>query len=436
MGRTEPSIGRPPPAFRRDARAKKAKATINKVIPSLLSAHPRARRGIDAADLIVAPKPQMPSKVIETPSSEKSASAPGLPSPRLTIRACDTLTAAHSLLNSPANTTKKVAILNMASPLSPGGGFVNGATSQEEYLCMRTTLLPSLRDEFYRLPEVGCVFTPDVLVFRDAEGNDLDKKDRWFVDVISAAMLRLPETEVDEDTGRGGYVHQKDRELVVDKMRAVMRVAQMRGAQKVVLGAWGCGAYGNPVGEIARAWRRVLLGGGEGKGKGKRKGAKSTDITETWEAVEEVVFAISDAGMADGFKAAFGDGLEWADEMADEDDSAGEDNAEETRVREVQERMAELRLRIGRAPNERMKSGLEAVLAGLKSQIPEQEPVQNSEESGSEDDDDGDEEVVSEEDYQDVSEQAEDEDEEVPTDDEIEAQHRDIEASQDTMERK
>ncbi|KAK7735572.1 hypothetical protein SLS53_007486 [Cytospora paraplurivora] len=388
MGRTEPSVGRPPPAFRRDARAKKAKATINKVIPSLLSAHPRARRGIDAAELMVAPKAQPPSKI--------GSGAPS--SPRLVIRSCDTLTAAHSLLASPANTTRKVAILNMASPLSPGGGFINGATSQEEYLCMRTTLLPSLRDEFYRLPEIGCVFTPDVLVFRDAEGGDLDKKDRWFVDVLSAAMLRLPETEVDEGTGRGRYVHQKDRETVVNKMRTVMRVAQIKGAQKIVLGAWGCGAYGNPVGEIARAWRRVLLGGGGGRVGGKKgKVTKSSETLETWDGVEEVVFAIGDAGMAEAFTSAFGDGLTWADEGHNDDDPADDESyAEDLRVKELHERMDELRLRISRAPNDRMKSGLQAVVAGLESQIPEQGPglhrgisaSENSKDGGVSDDED------------------------------------------------
>ncbi|ROW00440.1 hypothetical protein VPNG_07970 [Cytospora leucostoma] len=419
MGRTEPSVGRPPPAFRRDARAKKAKATINKVIPSLLSAHPRARRGINAAELIVAPNAQPPSKV-----------GNGAPSPpRLVIRSCDSLIAAHSLLASPANTTRKVAILNMASPLSPGGGFVNGATSQEEYLCMRTTLLPSLRDEFYRLPEIGCVFTPDVLVFRDAEGEDLEKKDRWFVDVLSAAMLRLPETEVDEGTGRGRYVNQKDRETVVNKMRTVMRVAQIKGVQKIVLGAWGCGAYGNPMGEIARAWRRVLLGGGEGRARGKKaKVTKSTEMLETWEGVEEVIFAIGDSGMAGAFTSAFGDGLDWADEGDNGDDSADdENNAEEVRVKELQDRMDELQLRISRAPNDRMKSGLQAVLAGLKSQVPEQGPglhrgmsasedIEDSEDGGvSDEDTPGEEDEDDEEVYED-----EDEDDQAPRQDELE----------------
>lgn len=357
MGRTEPSIGRPPAAFRRDARAKKAKATLNKLIPSLLSAHPRARRGIDASELVVAPPPGKP---VELGISDTQAV------PRLTIHVADTLTAAQALMSSPGEPAQRVAILSMCSPLSPGGGFLNGATSQEEYLCMRTTLLVALRDDFYRLPELGCVYTPDVLVFRassDDEENDLlEKRDRWFVDVVSAAMLRLPETEVDEETGRSGYIHAQDRELVMEKMKTVMRVFQAKGASKVVLGAWGCGAYGNPVGEIARAWRRVLLG--EGK-KGKRR--------ERWGGIQEVVFAVKDANMAEAFATAFGDGLDWVDNADDEDGSVVEDGTDqEAVVNELRARIEELRVRIDRAPdaNVRVKEGLQAVIAGLESQMP------------------------------------------------------------------
>lgn len=46
---------------------------------------------------------------------------------------------------------------------------------------MRSTLLPSLRDEFYRLPENAL---PDVLVFRGQDLSPLPKNDRFFVDVI------------------------------------------------------------------------------------------------------------------------------------------------------------------------------------------------------------------------------------------------------------
>ncbi|KAL1855300.1 hypothetical protein Daus18300_011117 [Diaporthe australafricana] len=352
MGRTEPSVGRPPRAFRRDARAKKARATINKSMPALLSAHPRARLGIETAELIASP----PKNASAGP---KDISRPGR-GLRSVLRIADTLTAARGLLSSPANNTQKVSVLNMASPLSPGGGFLNGATSQEESLCMHTTLLPSLRDEFYRLPELGCVYTPDVLVFRDSEGGDLHKKDRWFVDIVSAAMLRLPETEFDEATGWGIYVHQKDREMVLEKMKVIMRVFQAKGATHVVLGAWGCGAYGNPIGEIARAWRTVLLGAQKGK-----KGS------EAWDGIEQVVFAISDAGMAEAFKEAFGEGLAWEEEP-DQDNLGDRTEIEEVPMEELQARVIELEIRIGRAPDGPVKQGLKAVLATLKGQIPGQ----------------------------------------------------------------
>lgn len=372
MGRTEPSIGRPPAAFRKDARAKKAKATLNQTIPQLLSAHPRARRGIDAAELIVNPPPGDRKAEIKKSNGQAESDPPG---PRLRLQVADTLTAARSLLarDTPSGVTldlgnknARVSILNMASPLSPGGGFLNGAGSQEESLCMRTTLLPSLKDEYYRLPEVGAIFTPDVLVFRDEEAEDvLEKNDRFFVNCITAAMLRGPEIDVNE-LGRGSYTNDKDRELVLQKMRMVMRICQAKGVKRLVAGAWGCGAYGNPVGEVARAWKKVLLPPRKNS-KGKQKGSK-----ETWDGVEEVVFAIKDAGMAEAFAEAFGEGL-LRDESPDSDDD-GEDeevDPEEVKRQELQVKIQELEQRIEAAANPRVKEGLTSILEGLRKQLPE-----------------------------------------------------------------
>ncbi|KAH7123505.1 hypothetical protein B0J13DRAFT_566724 [Dactylonectria estremocensis] len=359
MGRTEPSVGQPPASFRRDARAKKAKATVNQLIPSLLPTYPRARRGIEATELIVNPPP--------VPKNEQPKTEIG---PRLTLQVTDTLTAARTLLansislrgpinHTDKNKVPKVAILNMASPLSPGGGFLNGAGSQEESLCMRTTLLPSLKDEYYRLPELGAVYTPDVLVFRDEMDELLEKKDRWFVDCITAAMLRGPETDRD-DSGRGAYANEKDREMALQKMRMVLRICQAKGVKKVVLGAWGCGAYGNPVGEIAAAWRKVLLPRKDGKNKNKR---------ETWDGLEDVAFAIKDAGMAESFGTAFGDGLVLEAPEPEDDGEDEEVDLEEVQTRELQARIDELEQRIETTANPQVKKGLLGIREGLLSQL-------------------------------------------------------------------
>ncbi|KAK1458061.1 hypothetical protein CMEL01_15408 [Colletotrichum melonis] len=390
MGRTQPSVGQPPAAFRKAARAKKAKVTLNQLIPSLLPTHPRARRGIDSAELIIEPKPAIKeNKTLKAEGADVSETNGPF---HIRLQVADTLTAAHALVTEKAESNRpvdisnketRVAVLNMASPLTPGGGFVNGAGSQEESLCMRTTLLPSLKDEYYRLPELGAIYTPDVLVFRDEDADDvLEKRDRWFVDCISAAMLRNPEIERDEYTGFSHYVQEKDRQLILEKMKIVLRICQLKGIKKIVLGAWGCGAYGNPVAEVAKAWKKALLPRNDGKGK--KKGNK-----ETWSGIEEVVFAIKDTGMADAFQEAFGKGIE-RDVEAEVDEPDEEIDLAQKNKEELQARIAELQQRIDATPNPQVKTGLNSILAGLISQLPADSGKETDEEEdereGTEDD--------------------------------------------------
>lgn len=208
----------------------------------------------------------------------------------------DTLTAAALLqrsktdLPSSKKSSPRTCILNSASTLRPGGGVLNGAASQEELLCLRTTLYPSLRENYYRLPELGVIYTPDVLVFRDANCTNLSKSERYFVDVVSGVMIRAPDT-----TEVGKYADPRD-EMIIQKMRALIRVLVAKGARRVVLGAWGCGALGNPVGEVARLWKKTICGVSD-SGKARKM--------ECWTGVEQIVFAIADKKMVEGFEKCF-----------------------------------------------------------------------------------------------------------------------------------
>lgn len=78
-----------------------------------------------------------------------------------------------------------------------------------------------------------------------------------------------------------------------------MRVAVDKGINMLVLGAWGYGAYRNPLGEVVEAWREVLSGD-----------------KEKWEGIEEVVFAILDRNgtMHQRFKDSWGDGIQDMEE--------------------------------------------------------------------------------------------------------------------------
>lgn len=377
MGRLQPTVVIPPQANRRSDRSKKAKDTINRVIPDLLKSNPRARHGVHDAKLINDPP--------ALKNNHAGTATPGMDE-SITIRLVltDTLTAARQMTTSSRRASqatgflsgthtsgkvRNVCILNMASPLRPGGGFLEGATSQEEFLCMRTTLYPSLWDIFYRLPEVGGIWTPDMIVHRDStpEANDLSKGDRYFVDVISSGMLRFPETNTakraeGEEGGEAGCscgvsYCDRDRELVTRKMRAVLRIAQEQGAEKLVLGAWGCGAYGNPVKEVAKIWKRVLFG--------------TIRKKEDWGCISEVTFAINDRGMMREFERCFADLVTQEPILSSPPPELIEGVKTPTSdlISELVSKIQETELQLDQISNPRSKARLREIIANLNRQL-------------------------------------------------------------------
>ncbi|KAF9736452.1 hypothetical protein PMIN06_008607 [Paraphaeosphaeria minitans] len=354
----------------------------------------RRRVRVDVAPADQMSSAQTPADKAPTPAPTH---APQQAPPKIRIVVTDTLTAAstlvpphrhaHTRTRTRTRTPQNPCILNMASPLRPGGGLLTGATSQEEFLCSRTTLLPSLNDTFYRLPPRGAIFTRDVLVFRDRRGLDdsrgaLAVGERFYVDVVSAGMLRFPDLEGGVGGAGGMRWGERDRGVVRAKMRAVMRVAVGKGAGRLVLGAWGCGAYGNPVVDVAEAWRAVLLPcscavGSRGRG-------KVEEEVEVWEGLEEVVFAISSETMAREFAGAFG-GVEVEQApriLVREDDEGVDEVAEELRAK-----IAEMEGQVEKVWNAELKQRMSVILEGLRAQLREREgerPDSDHEERSSE----------------------------------------------------
>ncbi|KAI4674732.1 uncharacterized protein J4E84_010473 [Alternaria hordeiaustralica] len=322
----------------------------------------------------------------------------------------DALTAAHMLANPssydanttsiPKQTSKKQpnpCILNMASPLRPGGGLLTGATSAEESLCARTTLLPSLKETFYRLPEYGGIYTHDVLVFRSAlplgdSAGELPPTERWYIDVISAGMLRFPELEGEEEDEK--RLSKKDREIVESKIRGVMRIAEQKGVKALVLGAWGVGAYGNPGRDVAEAFAKVLGCVSSAPSSGGKKNNKSPSTgAETFPTIEKIIFAIPQRKVANDFAGAFGGKIEVEEGPgASGDDNDEEDDEEDKVAEELRNKIQEMDGQISKVWNPDLKARLGIILDGLKAQLREREGTpRTGSVDDEEEDEDGDE---------------------------------------------
>lgn len=172
---------------------------------------------------------------------------------------------------------KKTCVLNFASATNPGGGVTRGSTAQEESLCRSSTLYPcldekSLWDNFYGphrsaenpLYNDDCIYTPGVCVCKSDVSfpERLNEKDWYFVDVLTCAapnLRRIPSNSMNPHAGsRAAEIREDDlMQLHLKRIERIFRVAAANGAEALVLGAFGCGAFRNPPEIVAEAFRVV-----------------------------------------------------------------------------------------------------------------------------------------------------------------------------------
>ena len=161
----------------------------------------------------------------------------------------------------------KILVMNFANAHNPGGGFRLGANAQEEALCRCSTLYASITSkkasEMYlynnthlsRVESDYMLISPKVCVFRDEKYRFLEEPVMLGVVTIAApnrygAALIASENLI--------------RETMMRRIKIMLRAAQKEGYTKLVLGAWGCGAFGNKPAEVSEYFREILLEEGYG----------------------------------------------------------------------------------------------------------------------------------------------------------------------------
>lgn len=159
------------------------------------------------------------------------------------------------------NSGKPVLVLNFANPVNPGGGVRVGARAQEEDLCRKSSLLLSLEGKqalkyygYNRKRNVynssdAMIFSPQVEVIRDKNGDLLDETMIAAVLTCAAPIVR---------TGEHCMEPEKYRNMVRQRIEGMLKCAAYFGYRYLVLGAWGCGVFGNDARMMSDLFFEVL----------------------------------------------------------------------------------------------------------------------------------------------------------------------------------
>lgn len=164
---------------------------------------------------------------------------------------------------------QKAAVLNFASYKNPGGHFIGGSKAQEECLCHESFLYNVLSQitDYYEwnnqhknkaLYLNRALYTPNIL-FRRKEyllllrKNNKSEFNNVLCDVITCAAPNK--------TAAQRYCNVTDEEntkSLRDRIKFVLDIAKNMGVETLILGAYGCGVFGQDPYEVASIFKEYL----------------------------------------------------------------------------------------------------------------------------------------------------------------------------------
>ena len=168
-------------------------------------------------------------------------------------------------------------LLNFASAKHPGGGFLRGSSAQEESIARSSALYHTLMEhpEFYganntATTDIGlyqdyAIYSPRVPVIRDDHGLWLEEP--YTVSVLtSPAPNRRAIFEKFEGTCEPGREQARERSrlegliknTIQTRITQILSIMASHGHRSIILGAWGCGVFGNDPVDVAGAFKEAL----------------------------------------------------------------------------------------------------------------------------------------------------------------------------------
>lgn len=152
-----------------------------------------------------------------------------------------------------------VTIVNFANAQTPGGNFYGGSDAQEECFCRLTDLGEYLWNasryydynaSHYLWVSDLVMFHKDVGVLRRYDGTWLSRDEQFNVDVVT----------IDAPDLRNFKVNQSDLIKAIEiKLKAALALSLAAGNRKIVLGAFGCGAFKNDPKLVAEITHNILV---------------------------------------------------------------------------------------------------------------------------------------------------------------------------------
>ena len=151
--------------------------------------------------------------------------------------------------------SENLGVLNFASARHPGGGFLNGAVAQEECLAYCSTLYADqLNSPYYTINAnnkskfyTDTMIVSETTFFRDSKYNLVEDFQTCTVITCPAVNMKIAKNTLEA------------KQVMKDRMRKILDVFIKYNIKNLILGAYGCGVFGNLATDVAKNWKDLLI---------------------------------------------------------------------------------------------------------------------------------------------------------------------------------
>ena len=170
-------------------------------------------------------------------------------------------TTAQAAVRLQAAGKENIVALNFASARNQCGGWLQGAQAQEEDLARCSGLYACVKKKplFYNANILcddtfytdGIIYSPKVPFFRDEYLLLLEEP-------FLLSLITAPAPNVSSLTKLGTLDKELQEAVFIIRATKVLQVAAKHGHKNIILGAWGCGAFGNDPEVVTQAFIHAL----------------------------------------------------------------------------------------------------------------------------------------------------------------------------------
>lgn len=153
-----------------------------------------------------------------------------------------------------------MAVLNFASYTHPGGQFLNGSSAQEESLCHESTLYNVLSEfnQYYLdnrntrnnfMYTNRAIYSPDIIFMRN----------EWAVP-CSVITCASPNIAGNRKFSQVKVSNSENETILRDRCEFILSIARDQEVKTLILGAFGCGVFGQDPEKVATYFCELLSG--------------------------------------------------------------------------------------------------------------------------------------------------------------------------------